>query len=63
MSFVVGFDKFFCGNVGVALGGADGTVAQHFLNKSYIGAVANHGCGKGVAEGMRIYMMVSSFCS
>ena len=61
MSFVVGFDKFFCGNVGVALGGADGAVAQHFLNHADVGAVTNHCGGKSVAEGMRVHMMICSF--
>ena len=61
MSFIVYFDKFFCGDVGVALGGADGAVPKHFLNHADIGAVANHGCGKGVAEGMRVHMMICSF--
>ena len=48
MRFVIGFNQFFCGYVGVALGGADGAVPQHFLNHADVGAVANHCGGKGV---------------
>lgn len=61
MRLVVDFYQFFCGDVGVALGGADGAVAKHFLNHADVGAVANHCGGKGVAEGMRVHMMICSF--
>ena len=48
MRFVIGFNQFFCGDVGVALGGADGTVTKHFLNHADVGAVTYHCGGKGV---------------
>ena len=61
MSFVVGFDKLFCGDVGVALGCGNCTVTKHFLNHADIGAVTYHCGGKGMAEGMRVHMMICSF--
>ncbi len=61
MRFVVDFYQFFCGDVGVALGSTDGAVTKHFLNHTDIGAVTYHSCCKGVAEGMRVHVMICSF--
>ena len=48
MSFVVDFNQFFCGDVGVALGSTDRTMTKHFLNHADVGTVTYHCGGKGV---------------
>lgn len=63
MRFVINIYEFFCSNVSVALCSADGAVPEHLLNNADVSTVAQHICCKGVAEGMRIYVTVSSFCT
>ena len=39
-------------NVGVPLGGGDTGMSQHLLHRTNIGAICQHGSGKGMAEGV-----------
>ena len=61
MSHVIHVDQLFRSDVGIALGCAYGTVAQHLLYHAHVCPVGKQGCSKGMAEGMRIHVVVGSF--
>ena len=53
MKLLMHLPEFFVCNVGVNLGGSDGAVPEHFLDRANVGAIHQEFRGIAVAKGMR----------